>query len=138
MWRVREDSWSIERLHPGGLWFDVSLPLHALDQYTERLFARLAAHDAALMPFVIGHLGDGNLHVTIAGPKPIGHRYDEIAPLVYEGIREIGGSISAEHGVGLEKRAALAKFGDPGKLAAMRAIKQALDPLSLMNPGKVL
>jgi FAD/FMN-containing dehydrogenase len=137
MWRVREDSWSIERLHPGGLWFDVSLPLNALDAYTERLVARLAAHDPALEAFVIGHLGDGNLHVTIAGPHPIPQRYDEIAPLVYEGIRSVGGSISAEHGVGLEKRAALAKFGDPGKLAAMRAIKQALDPLNLMNPGKV-
>ncbi len=137
MWRVREDSWSIERLHPGGLWFDVSLPLNALDQYTERLFARVMAHDGALNVFVIGHLGDGNLHVTIAGPGPIPHRYDEIAPLVYDGIRAAGGSISAEHGVGLEKRAALARFGDPGKLAAMRAVKQALDPLNLMNPGKV-
>jgi FAD/FMN-containing dehydrogenase len=138
MWRVREDSWSVERLHPGGVWFDVSLPLGALDQYTERLFASVRDLDPSLKVFVIGHLGDGNLHVTVAGDAPIAHRYEEIAPLVYAGIKALGGSFSAEHGIGLEKRAALQRYGDPGKLALMRAIKLALDPLNLMNPGKVL
>jgi FAD/FMN-containing dehydrogenase len=135
---VREDSWSVERVHPGGLWFDVSLPLAALDQYTEKLAARLRAFDPALTAFVIGHLGDGNLHVTIAGPRPIPDLYEAIAPLVYEGIKLLGGSFSAEHGIGLEKRTALVRYGDPGKLAVMRAVKATLDPQNFMNPGKVL
>ena len=87
--------------------------------------------------FVIGHLGDGNLHVTVNASTPIRDAYDEIAPLIYDGLKEIGGSFSAEHGIGLEKRSALARYGDPGKRAMMRAIKRALDPGDLMNPGKI-
>jgi len=88
--------------------------------------------------YVIGHLGDGNLHLTIAARAPLDAVKAEIEELVYDGLKSMGGSFSAEHGIGLEKKAALARLGDPGKLAAMKAVKQALDPLGLMNPGKVI
>jgi len=90
-----------------------------------------------------GHLGDGNLHYNVFPPK--GEKLakfkvlrDEIKTLVHEMVAALGGSISAEHGIGRLKVDDLQTYGDPAKLAAMRAIKQALDPLGIMNPGAVL
>lgn len=137
LWRVRED-WAVDRRFPGGLWFDVSVPLDALPEYLVRLNGRLRAHDPALDVYVVGHLGDGNLHVTVNAGVPLTARYAEIAPFVYEGLAEVGGSFSAEHGIGLEKRAALERWAGPANLELMRAIKAVFDPLGLMNPGKVL
>ena len=90
-----------------------------------------------------GHLGDGNLHYNIYPPKDENRAaYDDIrkklADSVYELVNSFDGSFSAEHGVGRMKKADLQKFGDPAKLAAMRAIKLALDPNGIMNPGAVI
>jgi FAD/FMN-containing dehydrogenase len=137
MWRVRED-WAVDRTFPGGLWFDISVPLAELDSTVEAMTRRVAEHDPRHGVFIIGHLADGNLHVTVNASSPITSAYDEVAPLIYAGLKEIGGSFSAEHGIGLEKRRALQRYADPGKLALMRQIKHLLDPDGLMNPGKVL
>ncbi|MGR3711146.1 MAG: FAD-binding oxidoreductase, partial [Alterinioella nitratireducens] len=90
-----------------------------------------------------GHMGDGNLHYNVFPPK--GRSRDEFANLkgeiracVYDLVDEMGGSISAEHGVGRIKLAEQERYGDPGLLAAMRAIKRALDPGGVMNPGAVI
>jgi FAD/FMN-containing dehydrogenase len=137
MWRLRED-WAVDRAYPGGLWFDISVPLGALDATVEAMTQRVLAKGPDHRVFIIGHLADGNLHVTVNAPSPIRGAYDEVAPLIYEGLKEIGGSFSAEHGIGLEKRAALVRYGDPVKLRLMRELKRLLDPDGLMNPGKVL
>ncbi|MEZ5775407.1 MAG: FAD-binding oxidoreductase [Hyphomicrobiaceae bacterium] len=137
MWQVRED-WAVDRYFPGGLWFDVSVPLGALGRYAEGVAARLKAHDPALQLYMIGHLGDGNLHVTVNARERLDGRSDEISPLIYEGLEAEGGAFSAEHGIGLEKQASLLKRCDPGKLKAMQLVKRALDPGNIMNPGKVL
>ncbi len=134
LWRVRED-WAVDRVFPGGLWYDVSVPLPALGAYLSGLRARL---DPALQLFVIGHLADGNLHLTVNADRPIGGRYDEVSAVVYDGLVALGGAFSAEHGIGLEKQAALLKYLDPVKLEVMRAVKRTLDPHGIMNPGKVL
>ncbi len=137
-WRIREDSWAVERQWPGGYWYDVSVPLHGLDQYVGELEIDLnnIAEDVHLS--CMGHLGDGNLHITISGPD--GNRLEKeiVDNAVLSRLRVKGGSISAEHGIGLEKMKALVAYGDPAKLAMARAIKQAIDPGNLMNPGKVL
>jgi FAD/FMN-containing dehydrogenase len=137
LWRIRED-WAVDRLRPGGLWYDISVPVDRLRFFADRLEARLRAHDPALDLVLIGHLADGNLHVTVNAGQPLTDRYDEIAPLVYEDLAGIGGSFSAEHGIGLEKRATLARLAGPVKLDLMRRIKGALDPRGILNPGKVL
>jgi FAD/FMN-containing dehydrogenase len=111
----------------------------------------VAATDAALMrrfPGVrlvdFGHLGDGNLHYNVQAPAGVGAedfmRREEAAvnALVYDAVAAHGGSISAEHGIGALKREELARRKSPVALAAMRAIKQALDPQGLLNPGRVL
>ena len=138
IWKVREDSWSIDRAFPGGLWFDVSVPLALLDDYVGGLRARVAGVDPRLRVFAMGHLGDGNLHLTITRGEPAAHLADPVSAAVYHGLAEAGGSFSAEHGIGLEKRASLAFYGAPEKLAVMRALKEVLDPNGIMNPGKVL
>lgn len=137
IWRMRED-WAVERRYPGALWYDVSVPLGGLDTYLRRLEQRLAALDPGLGLYYVGHLGDGNLHLSVNAEQPVRDRSDEISPIVYDGLVAIGGSFSAEHGIGLEKKTALVRYGDPGKLAMMRAIKKALDPRAILNPGKVL
>jgi FAD/FMN-containing dehydrogenase len=137
MWRVRED-WAIDRERPGGLWYDVSVPLSAISGYVARLGRRLAAHDPSLALVIIGHLADGNLHVTVNAAEPITARYEEIAPLVTEDLLELGGSFSAEHGIGLEKKATLARLAGAPKQALMRGLKALYDPHGILNPGKVI
>ena len=100
----------------------------------------------ALLPCRInafGHLGDGNLHYNVFPPKGeprdgYMHLSIQVTEIVHDLTMARGGTFSAEHGVGRLKADELAKRGDPAKLAAMRAIKQALDPLGIMNPGAVL
>ncbi len=137
-WKLREDSFAAERAYPGALWYDVSIPLPRIDQYLEELDVRVATVAPGAVVFAIGHLGDGNLHLTVGANQPLAPVAQAITDAVYHGLKDMGGSFSAEHGIGLEKRASLAKLGDPGKLAMMRAIKAALDPLGILNPGKVL
>ena len=137
LWRIRED-WSVDRLFPGGLWYDVSVPLDAIDGYLTALQARITRHDASLAVYVVGHLADGNLHVTVNAATPVTDRYEAIAPLVYDGLQALGGSFSAEHGIGLEKRAGLEHWAGDTSLRLMRSIKAVFDPQSVMNPGKVL
>ena len=121
---------------------DISLPLSEIPGFIP------AAREALLRlgPFRIncfGHLGDGNLHFNVFPPK--GRKAaefkalaGEVQELVHQRVVDLGGSFSAEHGVGRLKVGDLERWGDPAKLAAMRAIKAALDPLGIMNPGAVL
>ncbi|SHL78088.1 FAD/FMN-containing dehydrogenase [Paracoccus solventivorans] len=121
---------------------DISLPLSEIPRFIADAGAMLAAMgDMRVNCF--GHLGDGNLHYNVF-PAPGRDRaeYAALRPRVQEAVHEMvvarGGSFSAEHGVGRLKAADLARWGDPARLAAMRAIKAALDPLGIMNPGAVL
>ena len=91
-----------------------------------------------------GHMGDGNIHYNVSMPDAgqnkifIAQQEDAVNKQVYAVVRELGGSISAEHGLGQLKRATIRDYKDPLELELMRDIKQALDPQGLMNPGKVL
>ena len=91
-----------------------------------------------------GHLGDGNVHFNVqppAGEAPDGwlaNRSEEVTALVHDLVGAAGGSISAEHGIGRMRRGEYARTAPPARLAAQRAVKAALDPLGIMNPGKLL
>ena len=121
---------------------DISLPLSAMPGFVETAPAAIAAlGDFRVNCF--GHLGDGNLHWNVFPAK--GHTKveyeavrDRVKTTVHDLVHALGGSVAAEHGVGRLKAGDLAHYGDPGKLAAMRAIKAALDPAGIMNPGAVL
>ncbi|MGZ4690606.1 MAG: FAD-linked oxidase C-terminal domain-containing protein [Acidimicrobiia bacterium] len=94
--------------------------------------ARVDAVAPGTRVFLFGHIGDGNLHVNVIGPAADDPTVDDA---VLDLVIEMGGSISAEHGIGIAKRAALARSAPPGELAAMRALKRALDPNDILNPG---
>ena len=121
---------------------DISLPLSEIPGFIERAPAAIAPlGDFRVNCF--GHLGDGNLHWNVfpaKGDVAAMHQpvRDEVKARVHDLVHGLGGSVAAEHGVGRMKVGDLARYGDPGKLAAMRAIKAALDPLGIMNPGAVL
>lgn len=141
-WNVRESVPEANR-HIGAVSsHDVSLPLGAVAEFIERAGQAIAAlGDFRINCF--GHLGDGNLHYNVF-PAPGRNRADHedqrdaIKTAVHDLVDAMGGSVSAEHGIGRLKVGDLERYGDPTKLAAMRAIKAALDPRGIMNPGAVL
>ncbi len=141
-WRVRETIPEANRLIGPVSSHDVSLPLGALPDFITEGHRRIAeACDCRINCF--GHVGDGNLHYN-AFPARGKTRADYegqgpvIQRLVHDLVHDMGGSVSAEHGIGRMKVDDLERYGDPAKLAAMRAIKAALDPAGVMNPGAVL
>ncbi|MDX8454578.1 FAD-binding oxidoreductase [Mesorhizobium sp. VK9D] len=139
MWRLREETVEIEHAHPMAPSFDVSVPGGALDAYVARIEAGLKRIDAAYAPYVYGHLADGNLHISINCDGPVSHeRHEAIEDVLYEGLRQAGGSFSAEHGVGVDKREAYERHADPVKRDLAKAIKALIDPGEVMNPGKVV
>lgn len=139
IWRLREETEMIERMHRHPPSFDVSVPGGMLDGYVGRIEAALSALDPVFAPYVYGHLADGNLHITVPVDGPVAHEVHEaIEAVLYAGLREAGGSFSAEHGVGDEKRAAYERHADPVKQDLARAIKRLLDPEGLLNPGKIV
>ena len=141
-WAVRETIPEANRMIGSLSSHDIALPLGALPEFIARAGPALARlGDYRVNCF--GHLGDGNLHYNVFPPAgtdraEVAEQRPEIADTVYELVHELGGSFSAEHGVGRLKVGDLERFGDPVKLAAMRAIKAALDPNGIMNPGAVL
>lgn len=137
-WDIREDSGFYYPAIPHAPSFDISVPPTHLDAYVAGLDARLKAIDPSYEAYVYGHVADGNLHLTLIRPGPLPK--DELLAVenaIYAGIGEAGGSFSAEHGVGVEKRDAYETFASPEKQALARTIKQAVDPKGLFNPGKV-
>lgn len=137
-WALREDGDFMYRHFPAAPSYDVSVPPGSLDDYVAGLRARLKAIDASFDAYVYGHIADGNLHLSVIGEGVTAPALKAaIEDAVYTGVAEFGGSFSAEHGVGTEKRRAYLTYGNPARRAVAQAIKAALDPKNLFNPGKV-
>ena len=123
---------------------DISLPVSAIPSFVAEMDAALAAYLPGIEVIDFGHLGDGNLHYNVQAPEgtPAGAflaaHEAAINEKVYDAVQRRGGSISAEHGIGQLKREELAQRKDPTALALMRSIKRALDPLDLLNPGRLV
>lgn len=142
LWRIRESIPEGNRRIGAVSSHDISLPLSAVPAFIPRAGAALAKlGDWRINCF--GHLGDGNLHFNVfpmpgRSRKDHENQRDAVKTCVHDIVDDMGGSVSAEHGIGRLKVADLEKYGDPAKLMAMRAIKAAMDPLGIMNPGAVL
>jgi FAD/FMN-containing dehydrogenase len=142
LWSVREHIPEANKRIGAVCSLDVALPLGLVPEFIVRASERVRAMgDFRVNCF--GHLGDGNLHFNVfpqAGRRREDHAGDTgpVQRALHDLVHEMGGSVSAEHGIGRMKVADLERYADPAKLAAMRAIKAALDPLGIMNPGAVL
>jgi FAD/FMN-containing dehydrogenase len=136
IWRVRDEVMRLLDIDPMFL-FDVSLPIRHMERYVEQLRRDLTDQWPAARLFVFGHLGDCNLHLGVAAGPPDGGARSAVEQAVYGPLRPIGGSVSAEHGIGLEKKPYLAWCRSGEEIDLMRMLKRNLDPNGILNPGKI-
>lgn len=142
-WRLREEMSSAQKPEGGSIKHDISVPVAAVPAFIAEADAAVVRLIPGARPVPFGHLGDGNLHYNVS--QPVGAdtadylaRWHEVNAVVFEIVLRMGGSISAEHGIGVLKRDELPDVKDKTAIELMRAIKAMLDPLGIMNPGKVL
>jgi FAD/FMN-containing dehydrogenase len=141
-WQVRESMPLANRAVGSILSNDISVPISAIPEFIQTGFDAIAEMGTFRVN-CFGHLGDGNLHYNVfpamgLNRADLTHHRDALKETIYDLVHHYGGSISAEHGIGRLKVDDLEKYGDPAKLAAMRAIKAALDPNGIMNPGVIV
>jgi FAD/FMN-containing dehydrogenase len=135
LWRYREDhTLAINTLGPPHK-LDVTVPVGEVPALLDEVPRRLAEVVPAAKVWLFGHVGDGNIHVNVTGVAPDDERVDDA---VLTTVLAMGGSISAEHGIGTAKKAWMTRARSSGELAAMRALKRALDPDGIMNPNVLL
>lgn len=144
MWLVREAIPEGEKRRNGSVKHDVSVPLSSIQRFLDLADSQVRSYDADLDLSVYGHVGDGNLHYNVLIPPGV-DRMDftkriegSLSLQLYDTAAALGGTFSAEHGVGRFKKHLLERYGDVGRIAAMRRIKTAFDPADIMNPGAVV
>lgn len=137
-WAIRDGVADVLRDFAPTINFDVSVPVGRIGECAERIRANLDARFPALKALFFGHVGDGNLHVVACSVPPEHDAQVRIEEAVYSVVRDFGGSISAEHGIGTLKTDWLGYSRSPAEIATMRALKQALDPRGILNPGKLI
>jgi FAD/FMN-containing dehydrogenase len=138
MWERRELAAEITFARKPAIDTDIAVPVDQVDTFLKRMAARLPDLDAGAEDICVAHLGDGNVHYTVFPTRDDPALYDKVVEAVEDEVQALRGSFSAEHGVGLSKRASMARRKDPVALAVMRSVKAALDPDNRMNPGKVI
>jgi len=117
---------------------DISVPLNKVGTFLDRALAQLDALDPGATTLTVAHLGDGNLHYSVIPSSADKALRERVVSGVEDIVADLGGSFSAEHGIGLSKRASMARRKDPVALDVMRRVKMALDPNGILNPGKVI
>ena len=143
-WRLRDSISEAERAEGPALQHDISVPVDLMPAFIADNPARLAAAFPGVRALSFGHLGDGNVHhhvqppIGVDGATWLAEHGAAVSRLVYSHVLELGGSISAEHGIGQMKRDILAELDSPARLSALRGVKAGLDPAGLLNPGKLV
>ncbi|MCA6120850.1 FAD-binding oxidoreductase [Bradyrhizobium sp. WSM 1704] len=142
-WKLRDEMSAAQKPEGGSIKHDISVPVAAVPAFIEEANAAVVKLIPGSRPVPFGHLGDGNIHYNVS--QPIGGnaadflaRWHDVNAVVFEIVLRMGGSISAEHGIGVLKRDELPDVKDKVAIELMRSIKAMLDPLGIMNPGKVL
>jgi FAD/FMN-containing dehydrogenase len=143
MWKLRDTISEAERAEGQTLAHDISVPVADMPRFIAQAAAAVERNFPGVIASGFGHLGDGNIHFHVrAGSHASPGWYEEegaaITRMVDDLVTAAGGSSSAEHGIGQLKREEFARLAPPGRVHALRAIKHALDPLGIMNPGKLV
>jgi len=142
-WKLRDEMSAAQKPEGGSIKHDISVPVAAVPAFIEEANAAVVKLIPGARPVPFGHLGDGNIHYNVS--QPVGAnaadflaRWHDVNAVVFEIVLRMGGSISAEHGIGVLKRDELPDVKDKVAIELMRQVKALLDPLGIMNPGKVL
>ncbi len=143
LWAIRETLPLVQKPEGGSIKHDLSLPLSKLAQFMSEAAFVVERLVPGARPVPFGHIGDGNIHYNIS--QPVGAdageflaRWDEVSAAVFDLVQQLGGSISAEHGIGRLKREMMAKIKSPAEIEMMKGLKRLFDPKGILNPGKVL
>jgi len=143
MWHLRHAMSDAQKPEGGSIKHDVSVPVARVPEFLDRAIAAVTGRIPGCRPVPFGHMGDGNIHFNIS--QPVGadrqaylDRWEEVNALVHGIVADLGGSISAEHGIGMLKRELLTGVKSEVELGLMRKIKATLDPNNILNPGKIL
>ena len=143
-WTLRDSISAAERAQGPALQHDISVPVEAMPAFMVEAAVACEARFPGVHASGFGHLGDGNVHFHVRAPAGVdgdawyAAETARVTPFVHDLVVAAGGSISAEHGIGQMKRDELARLSSPARMAALRAIKSALDPAGIMNPGKIV
>jgi FAD/FMN-containing dehydrogenase len=143
IWQVRENISEAQQIDGINIKHDISMAISDIPEYIDQVSAALISQYDGVRIFIYGHLGDGNLHLNASAPVGISlqdwqKKTHEVNEIVHSIVHGYGGSISAEHGIGQAKHDDLLNYKSTEELAVMREIKKALDPKSILNPGKVI
>lgn len=147
-WQLRETMSEVQKFEGGSIKHDVAVQISDIPAFVERAVDAVTAAHPGIRPVIFGHVGDGNLHFNLtqpegADPKGVDREsylagWETLSRIVHDIVDDMGGSISAEHGIGQLKRGDLAHYKSDVEMDLMRRLKNAFDPNGIMNPGKVI
>jgi FAD/FMN-containing dehydrogenase len=137
-WGIRENVELIFSIHKRVFLFDVSLAISDMDEYIKKIRSLLQSVWPEVFLYAFGHMGDGNLHLYVSCGNNDKETRQHVEEIVYKPLQQIGGSITGEHGIGLEKKAWLHLSRTPEEISLMKTIRKALDPKGILNRGKML
>lgn len=142
-WRLRETMSEVQKAEGGSIKHDISVPIARIPEFIQRANDLIELMIPGARPVPFGHYGDGNIHYNISQPVHMDRdvflaQWDNVTAAVHKIVLDLGGSISAEHGIGRMKRDLLSQVKSPTELSLMQSIKKALDPKGILNPGKLI
>ncbi|MCZ4282845.1 FAD-binding oxidoreductase [Kiloniella laminariae] len=142
-WRLRENITLCQKAEGGSIKHDIAVPLSAIPAFISKANAAVESYLPGIRPYPFGHIGDGNIHYNLSQPPGMDindylAHWDRLNRIVHDIVVDMGGSISAEHGIGRVKLEENLHYKSPLEIRMMQQIKQSLDPKNLMNPGKLL
>ena len=143
LWALRENLSDVQKLEGGSIKHDISVPISAIPAFITEASKAVTAALPGIRPVPFGHIGDGNVHFNLSQPPAMDRdafldRWAEFNRIVHDIAAGLGGSISAEHGLGFMKRDEIIRYKSAVEIDMMRAVKRALDPQNIMNPGKLV
>ena len=143
IWKIRHSISEAEKLSGRGIHHDISVPIKKIPEFVETASKAMQEIVGDSIVYTFGHLGDGNLHFTKKQPDAMGElefldKIFDVNRKVHEIAESLGGSFSAEHGIGTKLKDDLVHFSDPVKIQLMQSLKSSIDPKNIMNPNKLI